>query len=305
MTLSDQSDVLSARIVRRAILKALQARRSSASHFDIANAVGDSLNLTKAERDSIINRVRAARADLETVKVLKRTDMNAWDLTDYGRSATFGDVEARLQQERLAREDYDQAWSELRYGTAKEPAAALKEVAVLQSESVEAERKADAPTPEALSADCVDQLKQIPHDEFELFTRDLLKALEYQDVRITGRGRDGGIDGHATIRQPLNSVPIVFQCKRYRGTVSAPEIQKFRGAIDGHNARGLFVTTGRFTADAKQEAQRSGALPIDLIDGVELCRQVEKLGWKPQFWQGDSAPEVRSPTLFDHFEDSQ
>lgn len=39
----------------------------------------------------------------------------------------------------------------------------------------------------------------------------------------------------------------------------------------GRGERGLLITTGTFTAEAKQEATRDGASPIDLIDGDRLC----------------------------------
>jgi restriction system protein len=51
----------------------------------------------------------------------------------------------------------------------------------------------------------------------------------------------------------------------------ASAIRDFRGAIAGRTDKGLFITTGSFTADAKKEAIRDGAPPIDLVDGERLC----------------------------------
>ncbi len=39
----------------------------------------------------------------------------------------------------------------------------------------------------------------------------------------------------------------------------------------GRSDKGLFITTGRFSQDAKREATRDGAPPIELIDAEELC----------------------------------
>ena len=48
-------------------------------------------------------------------------------------------------------------------------------------------------------------------------------------------------------------------------------VRDFRGAMAGRGDKGLLITTGTFTADAKKEATRDGAPPIDLIDGDRLC----------------------------------
>jgi len=64
---------------------------------------------------------------------------------------------------------------------------------------------------------------------------------------------------------------VFFQCKRYRGSVSPSAVRDFRGAMAGRGDKGLLITTGTFTADAKKEATRDGAPPIDLIDGDRLC----------------------------------
>ena len=44
----------------------------------------------------------------------------------------------------------------------------------------------------------------------------------------------------------------------------------------GRGDKGLLITTGTFTADAKKEATRDGAPPIDLIDGDRLCDLLKK-----------------------------
>ena len=69
----------------------------------------------------------------------------------------------------------------------------------------------------------------------------------------------------------LLSFQVYYQCKKYKGTVSAGAIRDFRGAMVGRTDKGLFITTGTFTADAKKEATRDGAPAIDLIDGDQLC----------------------------------
>ena len=75
----------------------------------------------------------------------------------------------------------------------------------------------------------------------------------------------------------LLSFHVIFQCKRYQGSVSSPTVRDFRGAMVGRADKGLLITTGSFTKDAKQEAQRDGAPPIDLIDGEALAQKIKEL----------------------------
>ena len=63
-------------------------------------------------------------------------------------------------------------------------------------------------------------------------------------VEVTGRSGDGGIDGAGVLRVNLISFHVRFQCKRYSGSVGAPEIRDFRGAMVGRADKGLFMTTG-------------------------------------------------------------
>jgi restriction system protein len=76
----------------------------------------------------------------------------------------------------------------------------------------------------------------------------------------------------------LLSFHMIFQCKRYRGSVGSSIIRDFRGAMVGRADKGLIITTGSFTADARREAQRDGAPPIDVIDGEVLIEKLKELG---------------------------
>ena len=65
---------------------------------------------------------------------------------------------------------------------------------------------------------------------------------------------------------------IYIQAKRWEGTVGRPEIQKFVGALHGKRARkGVFITTGTFSADAKEYVSRIDPHVV-LIDGRELAQ---------------------------------
>ena len=97
-------------------------------------------------------------------------------------------------------------------------------------------------------------------------------------MKVTGRSGDGGIDGVGIVRLGgLLGFPILFQCKRCRGSVSAGTIRDFRGAMIGRADRGLVITTGTFSREAKAEAIRDGAPPIDLVDGEQLLDKLKEL----------------------------
>ena len=121
-------------------------------------------------------------------------------------------------------------------------------------------------------------INQMTPEAFERLTQRLLRESGFINVQVTGRTGDGGIDGKGIARiNGLMSFHIAFQCKKYQGSVGAPEIRNFRGATVGVADRGLFITTGTFTRAAIEEANRVGAAPIDLIDGDMLADKLKEL----------------------------
>lgn len=120
--------------------------------------------------------------------------------------------------------------------------------------------------------------KQISPDAFERLTQRLLRECGFVQVEVTGKTGDGGIDGKGIARiNGLMSFHVIFQCKKYQGSVSASEMRDFRGAMVGRADKGLFITTGTFTPSAIKEATRDGAPPIDLIDGEHLAEKLKEL----------------------------
>jgi restriction system protein len=114
---------------------------------------------------------------------------------------------------------------------------------------------------------------------FERLTQRMLRELGFIQVDVTGRSGDGGVDGRGIARvNGVMSFHVLFQCKRYKGSVGAGEIRDFRGAMVGRADKGLFITTGVFTPAAVKEATRDGAPPIDLIDGEMFGEQLKELG---------------------------
>ena len=113
---------------------------------------------------------------------------------------------------------------------------------------------------------------------FERLFQRVLREDGFYQVNVTGRSGDGGIDGIGIIRiGGFLSFRMLFQCKRYKGSIGAGTVRDFRGAMMGRTDRGLIVTTGYFTQAAKREATRDGAPEIDLIDGEQLIDKLKEL----------------------------
>lgn len=124
----------------------------------------------------------------------------------------------------------------------------------------------------------LDILYNITPAAFERLSQRLLRESGFFQVEVTGKVGDGGIDGKGIVRvSGLLSFHVIFQCKRYKGSVSPSQIRDFRGAMQGRADKGLFITTGTFTREAIKEAIRDGAPPIDLIDGEMLCDKLKEL----------------------------
>ena len=114
---------------------------------------------------------------------------------------------------------------------------------------------------------------------FERLVQRLLRESGFIQVEVTGRSGDGGIDGKGIMRLGgLLSFHVIFQCKRYRGSVAPSQVRDFRGAMVGRADKGLLITTGNFTKEAEREATRDGAPAIDLINGDQLIDKLKELG---------------------------
>jgi restriction system protein len=116
----------------------------------------------------------------------------------------------------------------------------------------------------------LDRLYELSPTQFEHFARRLLSAYGFVQVTVTQVSKDGGIDGHGLLKVGLARMAVAFQCKRWEGNVPRPEVDKFRGAIQGEFEQGLFFTTSDFTKGAMAASIKKGAVPIILLDGESI-----------------------------------
>jgi restriction system protein len=207
-------------------------------------------------RTEIEYRLAWARTYLKGMGLLENSQRGVWIVTEAGGRAAEDDIVELLHQYRFALSEARRARRSGDEGVG-DPGDEEDESTGWKTELLEI-------------------VLELSPEQFEHLARRLLLEAGFVSARVTGRSGDGGIDGIGTYRLSLVSFPVFFQCKRYRGSVRAGAVRDFRGAMAGRGERGLLITTGTFTSEARQEATRDGASPIDLIDGDRLCELLKE-----------------------------
>jgi len=260
-------------------LKALQHFGGSASIEEIQDLLSESMQLTQTQLDAtyaasgalmVADRMSWARSYLKIAGLVASGGRGVWVLTDEGRQAVdLPEAQVRRQVANaynahnaalIARKKMKQA-----NAAATEPLLPQPDQIVLPDAGNEDE--SGEWTDELLST-----LRSMDPAAFERLAQRLLRESGFVKVEVTGKSGDGGIDGAGVLRMNLISFQVLFQCKRYSGSVPTATVRDFRGAMQGRADKGLIITTGTFTADARREATRDGAPAIDLIDGEALCQ---------------------------------
>lgn len=241
------------------LLKAIHKLGSSASISEQEDEVASTLGLTEKEASEVHKgtqskfsyRLAWARYYLKEYGLLNNSTRGVWSLTSEGRKTTSVDKKEVI----------------------KAVNKSVKEKTITK-EKTEIEK----PTEARWEDELLDVIKALSPDAFERLCQRLLRESGFIHVEITGRSGDGGIDGKGIVRiGGLLSFHMIFQCKRFKGSVSSSIVRDFRGAMIGRADKGLLITTGTFTKDARTEAQRDGAPPIDLVDGQTLSDKLKEL----------------------------
>lgn len=264
------------------VIAALKKLGGSARADEVCSTIAEELNLPDEVLDKTLkngvsryeNQVHWARFYLAKTGYIDSSKRGVWALTDKGQNV-----------DKLSEEQLREIIQEVQSRTAKP-----KTDKIIEKEKSQEPVEIDEQTPpDAPSLNYKEQLllllKSLPSSGFERICQRLLREAGFEKVSVTGRSGDGGIDGHGVLQlNPFVSFQVLFQCKRYNGSVSSPQIRDFRGAMMGRAEKGIILTTGSFTADAKREAMRDGVQPIELVDGEKLIEMFEKLelGVKPR-----------------------
>lgn len=260
----------------RPLIQVLQELGGSGTVSEVVDRIVEKLNIPETEQAKtlkngssyIANQIAWARHYLVRGGFIDSSQRGIWSLTEKGFNTNLTD-EMALQL----------------FKDFKEVQKREKEQKKLQENSQDAggegENEIDVHEIEQqidYRTGLLQRLQSLPPTGFERLCQRLLRESGFQQVYVTGKTGDGGIDGHGILEiNPLVSFNVLFQCKRYQGSVSASQIRDFRGAMMGRTDKGIFITTGRFTSDAKQEARREGVPPIELVDGDKLVGMFEML----------------------------
>lgn len=240
------------------LLQAMRNLGGSASNAELEDEVTKILNLSEEEVNEIHRgnktkfsyRLAWSRNYLKRYGLLENSSRGVWALTQEGNKITSVD-----------KKEVDKT---VKY---------LDKHKIKESDEEEIDEEAVSWKEEVL-----DTIKRMEPSAFERLCQRLLRESGFTQVEVTGKSGDGGIDGKGVVKiGGLLSFHVIFQCKRYAGSVSPSVVRDFRGAMIGRADKGLIITTGTFSREAKAEAQRDGATPIDLIDGDDLAKKLKGL----------------------------
>lgn len=251
------------------LLDALRGLGGSAKADEAVDRVAEDLKLPDSVLNETLpsggsrfrNQVAWARFYLVREGLVDSSKHGVWSLTDKGSKTVLSQAQARelflkwvkiFQAQRKQKEKAEPVAEQVAEGTGSVSKDYREEIFAI--------------------------LLALPPAGFERLSQRLLREAGFTQVTVTGQSGDGGIDGFGTLQvNPLVSLKVLFQCKRYAKSVSPSHVRDFRGAMSGRADKGIIITTGSFTAEARREATRDGAPPIELLDGEKLVDLLEKL----------------------------
>ena len=252
------------------VLAALQKLGGSGKPDEVVERIATDLGLSDEEQNDLLpsgesrfrNQVAWARFYLVREGLVGSSKRGVWNLTEQGQTTTLTNAQAR---------EIFLRWVKIFQEQRKAKAAETEPIAEQVAEGTGTPSK-------DYRAETLELLLGLPPAGFERLSQRLLREARFTQVNVTGQSGDGGIDGYGTLQiNPLVSMKVLFQCKRYTKSVSPSHVRDFRGAMAGRADKGIIVTTGTFTAEARREASRDGVPPIELIDGERLIDMLESL----------------------------
>lgn len=254
------------------VLSTLQENGGAGDSSDVIEQVINKLAISEKELEEttangqsrIRNQIQWARFYLFKAGLIDNAQRGIWRLTNEG-------LEIKLDNDGV-------------YNLFKNVQDSVKKAAPITDKKEEIKFESKSTEDEEHSIGLISLIQNLPPSGFEKLCKRLLTEIGINEITITGGSGDQGIDGKGVVKlNDVVSLNIVFQCKRYKETVSPHHVRDFRGAMQGRGEKGLIITTGRFTKEAKAEASRDGVTPIELIDGNRLVELFEKfrLGLKP------------------------
>lgn len=258
------------------LLDALRELGGSGSPDEVVEQIAHGMGLSDDEQNELVpsggsrlkTNVAWARFYLVREGLLDSSKRGVWSLTEKGRATRL-----TVEQAGEIFSRWVKVFDEQRKNRTNEQEPIAEQIA-----------EGSGATSKDYRAETLELLLTLPPSGFERLSQRLLREAGFTQVAVTGQSGDGGIDGYGTLQiNHLVSFKVLFQCKRYAKSVSPSQVRDFRGAMAGRADKGIIITTGTFTAEARREASRDGVPPIELIDGDKLVTMLEslELGLRP------------------------
>lgn len=232
------------------IIDSLRELGGSARPREVYDAIAVKLGISDVERDEenqsgssrFENEVAWARFYLVRTGYLDSSKRGVWSLTDLGR-----------ETKPLSNEELGKIIRTVQ--SQKRPQSATTAQSDQELEQL-VEVETETPAPEDVLRGYREQtleiLLSLPPGGFERLCQRLLRESGFQQVRVTGKSGDGGIDGIGILQiNPFVTFKVLFQCKRWTNVVGSGVVRDFRGAMMGRADKGLILTTGAFSSDAQ------------------------------------------------------
>ncbi len=259
------------------VIEALKALGGSAKPREIAEWIGEHYNVSdevlnaryeKSGQLKFPNQIAWARQYLVWDGLLDSSKHGVWTLTQQGWNKKIDEKDAHEIFRKWVK-----IFQELRDN--RENVEGSSQNFINDQGVVELE---DAPA--LINPSLIEVLQSISPTGFEHLCGRLLKEYDFENIEITQRSGDGGIDGYATLKlNPFVSLSVFFQCKRYQGTVPTEKVQAFIGVMETNKRsveKGLIITTGSFARNAIEIEKAN--IKLELVDGEKLVEMFEKVG---------------------------
>lgn len=257
------------------VISALKDLGNSGTPSEVRELIGQKLALSEDELNKQIssgasrfnNQVDWAKFYLAKAGYIDASKRGVWSLTEKGINANLTSNEALKV--------FQEVQKQFKNKTPTNENNLIQDI-----EETVAPTDSSPTTTSNYRTELLEIIRSLSPSGFEKLCQRLLRESGFQQVEVTGRSGDGGIDGKGLLQiNRLLSMQVVFQSKRYQAhvPVTVSQIRDLRGAMAGRTDKGIFITTSTFTADARKEALREGVPPIELVDGQKLVAMFEEL----------------------------
>lgn len=267
------------------LLQFAEERGDEISTGEAVDVLADRLSLTEDDlkemlpsgiQSTFINRIAWASTYLKKAELLEATRRGYYKITSRGKELLKKkpkNINIKLLKQYPEFIEFQQLRG-TRSSKKENTTSTISDItSTTPSEALEAayENLHDELTEELLA-----RLKKLSPSFFERVVVELLVKMGYGGSRADagkaiGRSGDGGIDG--IIKEDRLGLDVVYiQAKRWdNNPVGRPDVMQFAGALQAQKAnKGIFITTSRFTDDARNYVSQIGS-KIVLIDGEQLA----------------------------------